>query len=106
MTRLFLRSLRFLVLWIVILRLGMWVAMVVFHIIITVDIFRGIPWSIGGRFWICPSKRVLERFMPVFGAVREVMLVKDGVGSGEHCIGGAHKQEIMLIARGNTNVSH
>ena len=104
--RLFLRSLRFLTLWIVILHLGMWVAMVMFHIIITVDIFRGIPWSIGGRFWICPSKRVLERLAPVFGAVREVMLVKDSMGSSEHCIGGAHKQEVALIARGNTNISH
>ena len=85
MNRLFLRSLRFLALWIVILRLGMWVAMVVFHIIITVDVIRGIPWLIGGRFWICPSKRVLERFTPVFRAAREMMLIKDGVGSSEHC---------------------
>jgi len=106
LNRLFLRSLRFLTLWIVILCLGMWVAMVVFHIIITVDIIRGIPWSIGGRFWIYPSKGVLEGFAPVFGAAREVMLVKDGVGSGEHCIGGAHKQEVALIARGNTDISH
>ena len=67
MNRLFLRSLGFLTLWIVILRLGMWVAMVVFHIVITVDIIRGIPWLIGGRFWIYPSKGVLERFTLVFG---------------------------------------
>ena len=106
MIRLFLGSLRFLALWIVILCLGMWVAMVMFHIVITADIFRGIPWSIGGRFWICPSKRVLERFTPVFGAAREMTLVKDGVGSSEHCIGGAHTQEVVLIARGNTNISH
>ena len=44
--------------------------------------------------------------MPVFGAAREVTLVKDGVGSSEHCIGGVHKQEIALIARGNTDISH
>ena len=106
MIRLFLRSMGFLALWIVILRLGMWIAMVVFHIIITVNIIRGIPWSISGLFWICPSKRVLERFTLVFGAVREVMLIKDSMSSGEHCIGGAHKQEIVLIARGNTDVSH
>jgi len=84
----------------------MWVAMVVFHIIITVHIIRGIPWSIGGRFWIYPSKGVLERFAPVFRAVREMTLVKDGVSSGEHCVGGAHKQEIAFIARGNTDISH
>ena len=106
MNRLFLRSLRFLALLIVILRLGMWVAMVVFHIVITVDVIRGIPWLIGGRFWICPSKRVLERFAPVFRAAREMMLIKDSVGSGEHCVGGAHKQEVALIARGNTNITH
>ena len=106
MIRLFLRSLRFLALWIVILCLGMWVAMVMFHIVITVDIFRGIPWSIGGRFWIFPSKRVLKRFAPVFGAAREMALVKDGVSSSEHCIGGAHKQEVALIAWGNTDIGH
>ena len=44
--------------------------------------------------------------MPVFRAVREMSLVKDGMGSGEHCIGGVYKQEVVLIARGNTNVSH
>jgi len=65
--------------------------MVMFHIIITVDIIREIPWSISGWFWICPSKRVLERFMLVFGAAREVMLVKNGMSSGKHGIGGAHK---------------
>ena len=106
MTRLFLRSLGFLTLWIIILRLGMWIAMVVFHIVITVDIIRGIPWSIGGRFWIYPSKGVLESFTPVFRAAREMMLIKDSVGSGEHCICGAHKQEVAFIARGNTDVSH
>ena len=106
MNRLFLRSLWFLALWIVILCLGMWVAMVVFHIIITVDIIRGIPWLIGGRFWIYPSKGVLERFTPVFGVAREMTLVKDGVSSSKHCVGGAHKQEILFIARGNTDISH
>jgi len=104
--RLFLRSLGFLALWIIILHLGMWVAMVVFHIFITVDIIRGIPWSISGRFCIYPSKGVLERFTPVLRAVREVTLVKDGVSSGKYCIGGAHEQEVVLIARGNTDIGH
>ena len=44
--------------------------------------------------------------MPVLRAVREVTLIKDGMGSGEHCIGGAHKQKVALIARGNTDISH
>ena len=34
------------------------------------------------------------------------MLIKDGVSSGEHCIGGVHKQKVTLIARGNTDISH
>jgi len=106
LNRLFLRSLRFLTLWINILHLGMWIAMVMFHIVITVNIIRGIPWSISGRFWICPSKRVLKRFTPVFRAVREMTLIKDSMGSGERCIGGAHKQEVVLIARGNTDIGH
>ena len=50
MIRLFLWSLGFLMLWIVILHSGMWVAMVVFHIIIAIDIIRDISWSIGQRF--------------------------------------------------------
>ena len=50
--RLILRSLWFLTLWIIILCSGMWVAMVMFHIIIiiTINIVRGISWSIGQRF--------------------------------------------------------
>ena len=48
--RLILRSLWFLALWIVILCSGMWVAMVVFHIVIAVDVFRDISWLIGQRF--------------------------------------------------------
>ena len=44
--------------------------------------------------------------MPVLRAAREVTLVKDIMGSSEHCIGGAHKQEVVLIARGNTDISH
>ena len=50
LTRLFLWSLGFLTLQIVILCLGMWVAMVMFHIIIAVDIIRHISWSISQRF--------------------------------------------------------
>ena len=34
------------------------------------------------------------------------MLIKDGMGSSKHCIGGVHKQEVVLIARGNTDISH
>ena len=44
--------------------------------------------------------------MPVFGAARKVTLIKDSMGSSEHCIGGAHKQEVALIARGNTDICH
>ena len=75
MNRLFLRSLRVLALWIVILCLGVWIAMVMFHIVIIVDVIRGIPWLISGRLRIYPSKGVLKRFAPVFRAVREMTLV-------------------------------
>ena len=34
------------------------------------------------------------------------MLIEDSMSSGEHCIGGVHKQEVSLIARGNTDISH
>ena len=49
-SRLFLRSLWFLALWIVILHLVMWVAMVMIHIIVAVDIIRSISWSTGWWF--------------------------------------------------------
>ena len=45
MIRLFLRSLWFLMLWIIILCLVMWVAMVMIHIVITIDVIRSISWS-------------------------------------------------------------
>ena len=45
MIRLFLRSLRFLALWIIILHLGMWVAMVVIHVVVAIDFIRSISWS-------------------------------------------------------------
>ena len=33
-------------------------------------------------------------------------LIKDCVSSSKHCIGGAHEQKVVLIAGGNTNISH
>ena len=80
--------------------------MVVFHIVIAIDIIRNISWLTSRWFRDYPPQRVLKRFVPVFRAVREVTLIKDGVGSGEHCIGGAHKQKVALIASGNTDICH
>ena len=34
------------------------------------------------------------------------MLVKDGVCSCKQRVGGVHKQEVALIARGNTYIRH
>ena len=42
--RLILRSLWFLTLWIIILHLGMWVAMVMIHIVVAINIIRSISW--------------------------------------------------------------
>ena len=48
----------------------------------------------------------LERVAFILQAVREITLIEDCMcGSKDH-IGGVHKQKIVLIARGNTNVSH
>ena len=34
------------------------------------------------------------------------MLVRDSMCSCKQCIGGAHKQKVALIARGNTYICH
>ena len=48
----------------------------------------------------------LERVAFVLRAAREITLVEDRMCGGKDRIGGAHKQEVVLIARGNTDVSH
>ena len=48
----------------------------------------------------------LERVAFILRAAREIALIEDRMCSSKDRIGGAHKQEIALIARGNTDVSH
>ena len=48
----------------------------------------------------------LERVAFILWAAREIALVEDRMCGSKDCVGGAHKQEILLIARGNTDVSH
>ena len=79
--------------------------MVMIHVIV-VDVIGVISWSTG-RF--CRWDRALwglERVAFILRAAREIVLIEDRMcGSKDH-VGGAHKQKIALIARGNTDVSH
>ena len=104
--KLILRSFRCLLLWIIILcRVAFGISMVMIHGIM-VNAIRVISRSTGlfGR-WYC-TLWDLERVAFILRAVREIMLIEDRMcGSKDH-IGGAHKQKVALIARGNTNVSH
>ena len=48
----------------------------------------------------------LERVAFILQSAREITLIKDRMCGSKDRVGGAHKQKIVLIARGNTNVSH
>ena len=48
----------------------------------------------------------LERVAFILWAAGEIVLIEDRMCGSKDCIGGAHKQKVALIARGNTNVSH
>ena len=103
--KLILRSFRCLLLWIIILSRAFGIAMVMIHAIV-VDVIGGVSRSTG-RF----SRRDralwdLERVAFILRAVREIALIEDRMCGSKNCVGGAHKQKVALIARGNTNVSH
>ena len=103
--KLILRSFGCLLLWIVILSRVFGIAMVMIHAIV-VDVIGVISRSTG-----CFSRRDralwdLERVAFVLQAVREIALVEDRMCGSKDRVGGAHKQKVSLIARGNTNVSH
>ena len=79
--------------------------MVMIHAIV-VDVIRVISWSTGlFRRWDC-TLWDLERVAFVLQAAREIALIKDRMYSSKNSIGGAHKQKVVLIAWGNTDVSH
>ena len=103
--KLILRSFRCLLLWIIILSRAFGIAMVMIHAIV-VDVIGVISRSTGlFRRWD-RTLWDLERVAFILRAVREIALIKDRMCGSKDRIGGAHKQEIVLIARGNTDVSH
>ena len=103
--KLILRSFRCLLLWIVILSRVFGIAMVMIHAII-VDVIGVISRSTGlFRRWdhiLWDLKRVAF----ILRAAREIALIKDRMCGSKNRIGGAHKQKVVLISRGNTDVSH
>ena len=103
--KLILRCFRCFLLWIVILSRVFGIVMVMIHVIVII-VIGVISWSTGlFRRWY-HTLWDLERVVFVLRAVREITLIKDCMcGSKDH-IGGAHKQKVVLIARGNTDVSH
>ena len=104
--KLILRSFRCLLLWIVILSRASFGISVVMICGIVVDVIGVISWSTGlFRRWD-RTLWDLERVAFILWAAREIALIKDHMCGSEDRVGGAHKQEIALIARGNTDVSH
>ena len=102
--KLILRSFRCLLLWIVILSRAFGIAMVMIHAIV-IDVIGGISRSTG-RFRRDRALWDLERVAFILRAAREIALVEDRMCGSKDRVGGAHKQKVSLIARGNTDVSH
>ena len=103
--KLILRSFRCLLLWIVILSRTFGIAMVMIHAIV-IDVIGVISRSTGlFRRWY-RTLWDLERVAFILRAAREIALVEDRMCGSKDCVGGAHKQKVALIARGNTDVSH
>ena len=103
--KLILRSLRCLLLWIVILSRAFGIAMVMIHAIV-VNVIRVISRSTGRFGRRDRALWDLERVVFILRAAREIALVEDRMCGSKDRVGGAHKQKIALIARGNTDVSH
>ena len=103
--KLILRSFRCLLLWIVILSRAFGIAMVMIHAIV-VDVIGVISRSTGlFRRWD-RTLWDLKRVAFILRAVREIALIKDRMCGSKNHVGGAHKQNVVLISRGNTDVSH
>ena len=104
--KLILRSFRCLLLWIIILcRASFGISVVMIHGIV-VDVIRVISRSTGlFRRWD-RTLWDLERVAFILQAAREIALIEDRMCGSKDRVGGAHKQKVALIARGNTDVSH
>ena len=103
--KLILRSLRCLLLWIVILSRAFGIAMVMIHAIV-VDIIGVISRSTGLFSRWYHTLWDLKRVAFILRAAREIALIEDRMCGSKDRVGGAHEQKVALIARGNTNVSH
>ena len=103
--KLILRSFRCLLLWIIILSRAFGIAMVMIHAVV-VDIIGVISQSTGLFSRWDHTLWDLERVAFILWAVREIVLIEDRMCGSKDCVGGAHKQKVALIARGNTDVSH
>ena len=104
--KLILRSFGCLLLWIVILSRASFGISVVMIRGIVVDVIGVISRSTGlFRRWD-HTLWDLERVAFILRAAREIMLIKDCMCGSKDRIGGAHKQKVALIAKGNTDVSH
>ena len=103
--KLILRSFGCLLLWIIILSRAFGIAMVMIHAIV-VNVIRVIS-QLTGLFsrWY-RTLWDLERVAFVLQAAREIVLIEDRMCGSKDRVGGAHKQKVALIARGNTDVSH
>ena len=104
--KLILRSFGCLLLWIVILSRASFGISVVMIRGIVVDIIRVISWSTGLFSRWYRTLWDLERVAFILRAAREIALIKDRMCGSKDRVGGAHKQKVVLIARGNTDVSH
>ena len=102
--KLILRSFRCLLLWIIILSRAFGIAMVMIHAII-VDVIGVISQSTG-RFRRDRALWDLKGVAFILRAAREIVLIEDRMCGSKDRVGGAHKQKVVLIARGNTDVSH
>ena len=104
--KLILRSFGCLLLWIVILSRALFGISVVMIRGIVIDVI-GVISRLTGLFrrWY-HTLWDLERVAFILRAAREIALIEDRMCGSKDRVGGAHKQKVALIARGNTDVSH
>ena len=104
--KLILRSFRCLLLWIIILsRVSFGISVVMIRGII-VNVIGVISRSTGLFSRWYRTLWDLKRVALILRAAREIALIEDCMCGSKDRIGGAHKQKVALIARGNTDVSH
>ena len=103
--KLILRSFGCLLLWIVILSRAFGISMVMIRGIV-VNVIGVISRSTGLFSRRDRTLWDLEGVAFILWAAREIALIEDRMCGSKDRVGGAHKQKVALIARGNTDVSH